>query len=100
MLRALRSGAVDALLLEEPVATRLDRSECDLTLGGTADLPYPDLLVATALPAGAHSTPAVLRRLDFAGLDLAGGGGGVLDRLRAAWVLQAAADCKRSTVRP
>lgn len=38
MLNALRSGAIDALLLEEPVLTRVDRASCDLILAGTTDL--------------------------------------------------------------
>lgn len=38
MLGALRSGAVDALLLEEPMLTRLDRSSCEFMVAGTRDL--------------------------------------------------------------
>ena len=37
MLGALRSGAVDALLLEEPVLARVDRAACDLALAGARD---------------------------------------------------------------
>lgn len=38
MLGALRSGAVDALLLEEPVLTRVDQGSCEFMLAGAKDL--------------------------------------------------------------